>query len=101
MVDTDARASIPSVAARTRPVVAGAPVVAAHFLADTAVFVLGEEALVLVPRQGGPRRAAVHRGAILSSAAERDRIVPGGDDGRVVVTAARSDEQNGYYESSH
>ena len=91
MADTDARASIPSVAARTRPVAAGAPVVAAHFLADTAVFVLGEEALVLVPRQGGPRRAAVHRGAILSSAAERDRIVSGGDDGRVVVTAADGD----------
>ena len=56
---TDTRDTIPSVVARTRPVTAGAPVVAAHFLGDAAVFVLGEEALLLVPRDG---RAAADRG---------------------------------------
>ena len=45
---TDTRDNIPSVVERTRPVKAGAPVVAAHFLGGTAVFVLGEEALLLV-----------------------------------------------------
>ena len=43
---------IPSVVERTRPVTAGAPVVAAHFLGETAVFVLGEETLLLVPDDG-------------------------------------------------
>ncbi len=37
----------PSVADRTRPIAAGAAVVGAYFLADTAVFVLGDEALAL------------------------------------------------------
>ena len=32
--------------------------VGAHFLGDTAVLVLGEEALLLVPRQGDMRRTA-------------------------------------------
>ncbi len=85
---TDTRTDIPSVTERTRPVKAAAPVVAAHFLGSTAVFVLGEEALLLVPGAGDEARVAVHGGAILSSAADRDRIVTGGDDGKVVATGA-------------
>ena len=46
---TDSRANPPSVVERTRPVKTGAPVVGAHFLGQTAVFVLGEGALVLAP----------------------------------------------------
>ncbi len=82
---SDSRAGIPSVADRTRPVAAGGPVVGAHFLGDTAVLVLGEEALLWVPRQGDAHRIVVHSGAILSSAADESRIVTGGDDGRVVA----------------
>ena len=63
---TDAKSDIPSVVERTRPIKAGAPVVAAHFLGQTAVFVLGEEALLFVPNAGEPRTVAVHGGAILS-----------------------------------
>ena len=85
---TDNRTGIPSLVDRTRPVMAGAPVVAAHFVSDTAVFVLGEEALLWVPRQGDVRRAVAHAGAILCSAADKNRIVTGGDDGRVVSTDA-------------
>jgi WD40 repeat protein len=85
---TDTRTDIPSVAERTRPVQAAAPAVAAHFLGDTAVFVLGEEALLLLPRAGEEARVAVHGGAILASAADRDRVVTGGDDGKVVATGA-------------
>src|SRR5262249_61281987 len=85
---TDPRANIPSVVERTRPVKAGAPVVAAHFLGQTAAFVLGEGALVLAPRAGEARSVAVHGGAILSTAADADRIVTGGDDGKVVATDA-------------
>src|SRR5438132_12605003 len=85
---TETRAGIPSIAERARPLAAGAPVVAAHFLQETAVFVLGEEALLLLPRAGEARHIAVHAGAVLSSAANVSRVVTGGDDGKVVATDA-------------
>jgi WD40 repeat protein len=85
---TDTRADTASVADRTRPVAAGAAVVAAHFLGHTAAFVLGEEALLLVKPKREPRRIAVHAGAILAAAADDERIVSGGDDGKVVATDA-------------
>jgi WD40 repeat protein len=88
---TDAKSDIPSVVERTRPIKAGAPVVAAHFLGQTAVFVLGEEALLFVPNAGEPRTVAVHGGAILSSTADPQRIVTGGDDGKVVSTGAQGE----------
>jgi WD40 repeat protein len=52
------------------------------------VFVLGEEALLLLPRAGEARRLTVHTGAVLSSAANATRVVTGGDDGKVVATDA-------------
>jgi WD40 repeat protein len=86
---SELRAGIPSVVERTRPVKAAASVVAAHFLGDTAVLVLGEESLLLVPRQGEARTMQAHPGAvILSSAAQRERIITGGDDGKVIATGA-------------
>jgi WD40 repeat protein len=85
-VTTDSLANIPSVVERTRLIEAGAPVVVAHFLEDTAVFVLGEEALLLAPRTGDPKRVAVHGGAILSAASDGERILTGGDDGKVGAT---------------
>ena len=83
---TDTRTDIPSVVERTRPLAAGAPVVAVHFLGQTAAFVLGEETLLLVPREGEVRRAAAHGGAILSSTADAHRIFTAGDDGKVMAT---------------
>lgn len=83
----------PSVVERTRPVVAGAPIVAVHFLGRTAAFVLGEEALLLVPAKGEERRVAVHAGGILGAAADGARIITGGDDGKVVVTDASGETQ--------
>jgi len=88
---TDAKSDIPSVVERTRPIKAGAPVVAAHFLGQTAVFVLGEETLLFVPTVGEPRTVPVHNGAILSSTADPQRIVTGGDDGKVVSTGAQGE----------
>ena len=64
---TDSRADTVSIADRTHPIAAGAPVVAAHFLHHTAVFVLGEEAMLFVEPEGEPRRVAVHSGAILAT----------------------------------
>ncbi len=79
---------IASVVERTRAVTAGAPVVAAHFLADIGAFVLGDEALLLVAPDGQEQRVAAHGGGILAAASDGKRIVTGGDDGKVVVTAA-------------
>jgi WD40 repeat protein len=84
---TDTRIDTPSVVERTWPVKAGAPVVAVHFLGETAVFVLGEEALLFV-RDGDERRVPVHGGAILAAATDGSRIITGGDDGKVMSADA-------------
>jgi WD40 repeat protein len=90
---TDSRADTVSIADRTHAVAAGAPVVAAHFLRHTAAFVLGEEAMLFVEPEDEPRRVAVHDGAILASAADKQRIVSGGDDGKVVATNAKGETE--------
>lgn len=86
MTDTRSDTITPSVVDRTRPVAAGAPVVAAHFLNRTAAFVLGEEAILLVAGKDAERRVAVHSGGILSAASDGVWVLTGGDDGRVFVT---------------
>jgi WD40 repeat protein len=88
---TESKSDIPSVVERTRPIKAGATIVAAHFLADTGVFVLGEETLLFAPRTGETRTVAVHGGAVLSSTADDSRIVTGGDDGKVVSINAQGE----------
>src|SRR5215469_18401649 len=75
-----------SVVDRTRPIAIDAGIVAAHFLGRTAAFVLGEEAIVLAPPDGEPRRIAAHDGAILATAADDRRVVTAGDDGKIVAT---------------
>lgn len=60
--------------------------VGACFLGSTAVFVLGDEALLFVTGNSEPQRAMVHGGAILAAASDRERMVTGGDDGKVVAT---------------
>ena len=87
----DGRADTPSVVDRTRAISTGAPVVGAHFLGRAAVFVLGEEALLLVSEGGEERRVAVHSGGILAAASDGARIVTGGDDGKVVATGANGE----------
>jgi len=86
MSQSDTRADIPSLVGRTRAFKFEAPVVSAHFLANTATFVLGEEALVIVEPESEPRRISIHAGAILSSTADGKRLLTGGDDGKVVAT---------------
>jgi WD40 repeat protein len=90
---SDIQAPIPSLADRVRPVAAVAPVVGVHFLKSVPVFVLGEEALLFTPRDGEPRRVAVHAGGILASASDGARIVTGGDDGALVATDANGDHR--------
>jgi WD40 repeat protein len=76
-----------SVVERARHYRADAAIVSAHFLGTRVAFVLGEEALLLV-RDGESRQIAIHSGAILAAAADQERVVTGGDDGRVMATDA-------------
>jgi len=86
---SDATIPLPSLADRVRTIDAGGEtIVGAHFLGETPVFVLGEEALLFAPRDGEPRRIVVHEGGILASTGDKERIVTGGDDGQVVATSA-------------
>jgi WD40 repeat protein len=85
---TDARADTGTLTERTRSLALGAAVVGAHFLGDAAAFVLGEEAVLLVTPNGEERRVGLHAGAILAAACDGERIVTGGDDGKVVATDA-------------
>ena len=77
--------SIASVTDRVGPVGIGMPVTAVHFLGDRAVFVGGEENVAFVEPPGEVTKVAVHGGGILCAASDGERIVTGGDDGRVVA----------------
>jgi WD40 repeat protein len=90
---TNVAPNTPSVVERTRVVMAGAPVVATHFLGRTAAFVLGEEAVLLVPAKGDEQRLAVHAGGILSAASDGVWVITGGDDGKVLVTGEKGDSK--------
>ena len=98
---TDSSAQIPSVVDRAKPVAAGGPVVAVHFLKERAVFALGEETLLLVAADGAEQRAAVHAGGILSVAADGARILTGGDDGKVVATNAKGESETLGIDAKH
>ena len=83
---TDTRADTAVLTARTRKIVPGGSVAGVDFLRDTAAFVLGEEALLLVAPNGDQRRVALHAGGILAAACDGQRVVTGGDDGQVIAT---------------
>src|ERR1700710_2506708 len=84
-------ASIISVTDKVRPVAIGAPVMAVHFLGDNAAFVGAEENVALVNGAGDISRVAVHGGGILCVASDGERIVMGGDDGKVVSLNAKGE----------
>jgi len=84
---TDTRSSdTVSVVDRTQAIDAGGAVIGGHYLGRIAVFVLGEEVLLLAEHKGEQRRVAVHGGAILATAADGARIVSAGDDGKLIAT---------------
>ena len=68
-----------------RPIEAGAHVTRAAFLGAVPVLALGDGALLFAGED--PRRIEAHPdGSILAAATDGERIVTGGDDGRVVAT---------------
>ncbi len=88
---TAEQASIASVTDRVRPVAIGAPVTSVHFLGDRAAFVCGEENVALVDRQGEIAKIAAHAGGILCAVSDGERVVMGGDDGKVVALDAKGE----------
>jgi len=94
-------AQIPSVTDRAKPVAAGAPVIGIHFLHETAIFVLGEEALLRVGADGAESRVAVHAGGILSCVSDGARVVTGGDDGKVVATKQKGESETLATDAKH
>jgi WD40 repeat protein len=78
------RTSIASVTDRVRPIAIGIPVTAVHFLGNRAVFVGAEENAAVVDEQDEISRIPVHGGGILCAASDGERVVMGGDDGKLV-----------------
>jgi WD40 repeat protein len=87
----DQAASIVSVTDQVRPVALRMPVMAVHFLGDTAAFVGAEENVAMVSGAGEISPVAVHGGGILSVVSDGARIVMGGDDGKVVALNAKGE----------
>src|SRR5438034_3591415 len=85
----DNPASIVSVTDRVRPLKIGMPVTSVHFLGDNAAFVGAEESVFLVSGAGEISPVAVHSGGILCAASDRERIVMGGDNGKLVALDAK------------
>ena len=71
------------------PIDAGAETVGAAFLGDIGAFALADGNVLLYAGDGEITRAPAHPdGAILSVAHDGERMITGGDDGRVVATIA-------------
>jgi WD40 repeat protein len=87
----DNAASIASVTDRVRPVAIGMPVTSAHFLGERAAFVGAEESVAMVSADGEILPVAVHAGGILCAASDGERIVMGGDDGKLVALDTKSE----------
>jgi WD40 repeat protein len=87
----DQSASIASVTDKVRPVAIGAPVTSVYFLGERAAFVGAEENVFLVTGAGEVSPVAVHSGGILCAASDGDRIVMGGDDGKLVALDANGE----------
>ena len=84
-------ASIVSVTSRVVPVSVGAPIMAVHFLGETAVFIGNEETATLVQADATQDKVDLHFGAVLCVAGDGKRLITGGDDGKVVALNAKGE----------
>jgi WD40 repeat protein len=83
--------SIVSMTDRVRPLPLGMAVTSVHFLGDRAFFVGAEEIVAVVNREGEISQIPVHGGAILCAVSDGERIVSGGDDGKLVALDAKGE----------
>ena len=85
---SNSAAAQPSLADAVHGLSVGAHVVAIGFLGETAAFATGEGEVVLW-RGGAEHRISAHPdAAVLCAACDGERLVTGGDDGRIAVTGA-------------
>jgi WD40 repeat protein len=84
------QASIVSVTDRVRAISLGAPVTSVHFLDDKACFVGAEENVSFVNAEGEISKVEVLSGGILCAASDGNRIVMGGDNGKLVALDAKA-----------
>ena len=89
--DSDAGSSIVSITDRARPLPIGMPVASIHFLGDNAVFIGAEENAAIVNATDEISRVAIHSGAVLCATSDGERIVTGGDDGKLVALNAKGE----------
>lgn len=73
----------PSIRERIRPLEAAEPVLSVHFLGASPVLVLASGEIIVA--DGTDRRESLHGGGILDAASDGQRLVTGGDDGRIVT----------------
>jgi WD40 repeat protein len=83
--------SIASMTDQVKPLPLGFAIGSVHFLGDTAYFVGTEENVATVSAQGDITPTPVHGGAILCAACDGERIVMGGDDGKLVALDAKGE----------
>jgi WD40 repeat protein len=86
--DRGESASIVSVADKVRAVAIGAPVGSVHYLGETAMFVGVEENVFAVGAEGEVSTVPVLSGGILCAACDVERLVMGGDDGKLIALDA-------------
>lgn len=91
MIDLADKPEIADVVDRVKPLALGTPIIAVHFLGETAVFVGAEEKAFLVSSDGAEQHVQLHAGGILCAASDGKRLVTGGDDSKVVVFEASGD----------
>src|SRR5579864_3457897 len=89
--DPGQSASIVSVTDQVRAFAIGAAVTSVHFLGDKAVFVGAEENVFVASGEGELSTIAVLGGGVLCAVSDGDRVVMGGDDGKVVSLDAKGE----------
>jgi len=83
--------SIVSITSRVRLLPVGQPVTSVFFLGDSAVFVGTEENAAIVNAGDEISQVPIHGGAVLCAVSDGNRIVTGGDDGKVVALNAKGE----------
>ena len=84
-------ASIVSVTDKVRHFAPGMAVTSVHFLGARAALVGAEETVTLVSADGEMSPITVHQGGILCAASDGERVVMGGDDGKLVALDAKGE----------
>ncbi len=84
-------APVVSLTDRVKPVAIGSAVTSVHFLGDRAAFVGAEESVSLVDADAAISKVETHSGGILCAVSDGERVITGGDDGKVVALNAKGE----------